>query len=151
MSLSHRGNHNHEMRRDTRDTVEKIWGEPRQVRLRELAGWENLDNVGWLQLRRRETKHGVNLVQNSASTTQQLIMSDVLSQRLHLLERVSCRRQSSTVYLIHKFNSKYTNLVRAGVGDIDDASSLLGLQVSNKSTFESMSLSKDIFLVPPTG
>lgn len=44
-----------------------------------------------------------------------------------------------------------TDLIRARVGHIDDASCLFGLQVGDEATFQGLGLTKDIFLVSTTG
>ena len=57
------------MRRDVGDAVKKIWGEMRQVGLGKFAGWENLDNIGWLRREKKTKKenHFRHLQQNSFS------------------------------------------------------------------------------------
>lgn len=44
-----------------------------------------------------------------------------------------------------------TNLIRARIGHIDNASCLFGLQVGDEATFQGLSLTKDIFLISTTG
>lgn len=43
-----------------------------------------------------------------------------------------------------------TNLIRARIRDVDNASCLFGLQVSDEATFQGLGLAKDIFLVATT-
>lgn len=43
-----------------------------------------------------------------------------------------------------------TNLIRARIGDIDNASCLFGLQVSDETTLQGLGLAKNVFLVATT-
>lgn len=46
---SHRGNDNHEVGRDVGDAGKEVRGQPGEVALRELTGWEDLQHIGRLE------------------------------------------------------------------------------------------------------
>lgn len=47
---SHRGDDNHEVRRDAGDLAEEVRSESRQVALGKLARWKDLQHVGRLHM-----------------------------------------------------------------------------------------------------
>lgn len=50
---SHRGNDNHEVRRDVGDAGKEVRGQPGEVTLGELTGWEDLQHIGGLEEERK--------------------------------------------------------------------------------------------------
>lgn len=55
---SHRGNDNHEVRRDVGDAGKEVRGQPGEVTLGELTGWEDLKHVGRLEEEEEREKVG---------------------------------------------------------------------------------------------